>query len=298
MKSTGLKSFMRYLNPNDGPERWGLSLTSLGSTKIPSGSPYPPVDHPKTYSLNANAGRVLQDFQIVYISRGEGSFWSQSSGKLSVKSGSVFILFPGIEHNYSPSDHCGWDEYWVGFKGGLSDELMDSSFHKRHPMISVGNDMDLLTTFQQICDLAANESQRNLGIISAKTLEIIARLERLTLHRILLEPRLEKVMKDACFQLNNELPLYFDFETHAQNKGMSYSSFRRHFKAYTGLAPHQYLLNIKLRKAQYLLCNSSLKVQEIAKACHFGSLYHFSKIFKQALHCSPLQYRKAQPKLE
>ncbi len=284
--------FSRYIPSGDDARRWGICVTDLGFTEIPAGSVYPPGRHPEQYTLNWKTGRVLQEFQIVYITRGKGVFWSESSGTLAIRPGSVFLLFPGIRHRYRPHRMTGWDEYWVGFTGDHAKLLMEAFFTPRKPVVHTGINADIQTLFRDACALAANESFGFRAIIAAKTMEIMAQTHVLSHGEIARQPTNQRLIRETGTLLNEQLPVRFDFNAHALKNGMSYSSFRRLFKAHTGLAPNQYLLDLKLRKARDLLSGTPLQIQQIAAECGFENHFYFTRIFTQRNGLTPLAYRK------
>ncbi len=67
---------------------------------------------------------------------------------------------------------------------------------------------------------------------------------------------------------------------------------QRLFKLHTGQSPHQYLLGIRLQKAEDLLKRNNYSIAEIAELCGFVSQGHFSTVFRQNVGTSPLKYRK------
>ena len=73
---------------------------------------------------------------------------------------------------------------------------------------------------------------------------------------------------------------------------MSYCHFIRRFKAYTGVTPSQYLINLRLDRAQQLLSETDLQIKEIAGLCGFENEYYFSNFFKDNLNIRPSKYRK------
>jgi len=75
---------------------------------------------------------------------------------------------------------------------------------------------------------------------------------------------------------------------------MSLRSFRTAFFAYTGESPKNYILRRKLNAAVELLGIRNLSVGEISAKLGFSSPYYFSRIFKEKLGLSPLQYRNEQ----
>ncbi len=63
-------------------------------------------------------------------------------------------------------------------------------------------------------------------------------------------------------------------------------------KDYTGLPLHKYLISVRLALSVRLLEEGALSVSEIADACGFCDIYHFSKYFKAAFGKSPSAYLK------
>lgn len=83
----------KYLIDNDQDMRWGLTINTVGYQHIDVGEPYPPKEHPAGYSFLASRGRVLEEYQFVYITRGKGVFSSKSLGETAIKAGDMFLLF-------------------------------------------------------------------------------------------------------------------------------------------------------------------------------------------------------------
>ncbi len=283
--------FSRYIPSSDEARRWGICVTDLGYTDIAPGTNYPPGQHPEKYTLNRKTGRVLQEHQIVYITCGKGVFWSERSGTTPIRTGSVFLLFPGVRHRYRPHRKTGWSEHWIGFAGDQGKKLMREFFSPDKPVIHAGIDADLQNLFRDTCTLAKSESFGFRPVIAAKTMEIMARIHTLSRGEVLRHPANELLIRETCLHLKDHLPQHFDFNRHALENGMSYSSFRRFFKESTGLAPNQYLLDLKMRKACTLIANTSLQIQQIAEECGFTSNFYFSRIFKLRTGFSPLGYR-------
>jgi len=82
-----------------------------------------------------------------------------------------------------------------------------------------------------------------------------------------------------------------DMEKLAKELGVSYAWFRKAFKAYTGIAPNQYLIQLKIEKAKMLLSSHSKSIKEIAFSLNFKSAFYFSKLFKEKVGMPPVLYR-------
>ena len=63
------------------------------------------------------------------------------------------------------------------------------------------------------------------------------------------------------------------------------------FKVYTGYSPIQYLISLRMNKAQDLLAHSEMSVTEISQEVGYEDLQHFSNAFKKYAGMSPRAYR-------
>lgn len=77
-----------------------------------------------------------------------------------------------------------------------------------------------------------------------------------------------------------------------QEVNVSPFHFIRTFKQKTGMSPHQYLLKVRIKKAQELLRLRQYSVGEAAMLCGFVNVSHFSNKFKEMTGNSPSSYKK------
>ncbi|MDQ7796899.1 MAG: AraC family transcriptional regulator, partial [Spirochaetia bacterium] len=73
-------TFFRYLTYSDEDEQWEMVCTDAGYTEVPPYTIYPPnkEGHPRIFQRVA-VGRTLNEYQIIYITKGEGVF--ETSGR-------------------------------------------------------------------------------------------------------------------------------------------------------------------------------------------------------------------------
>ena len=76
----------------------------------------------------------------------------------------------------------------------------------------------------------------------------------------------------------------------AKQIGISEVYLRKLFLAYYTITPKQYILDIRIRKAKQLLCDTQLSVSAIAEECGFSSVYHFCRAFKNKTGTTPTEY--------
>ena len=78
----------------------------------------------------------------------------------------------------------------------------------------------------------------------------------------------------------------------SRTANVSLFHFIRAFKKSTGMTPHQYILDRRVRSAETLLISTDDSVGDIARAVGFLSAGHFSSAFQKILHIAPTAYRR------
>lgn len=288
-----LFSNVKYLTINEQDMNWGLSITTVGFQSIAPHSPYPPKGHPSQYWFNPIVGRTLQEYQLVYVTRGEGTFQSNSLKASSVKPGTMLLLFPGEWHTYQPKDNCGWDTYWIGFCGHFPDHLVKAGFSfPKSPVHEIGFNEQIVNLFEQTIDLVKQEKTAFQQVASGITIHILGLVYYIIKNNFFEDKDIVAKIERARMIMQEHSEGEACLEKIAEELNMSYSWFRKMFKQYTGLSPAQYQLQIKLQKAKALLVSSSMQVKEISYLLDFESPNYFTTFFKEKTGKSPLEYRE------
>lgn len=77
----------------------------------------------------------------------------------------------------------------------------------------------------------------------------------------------------------------------ARQLGVSTRHLRRQFRELLGTTTIRYYLRMRLVRAHNLLEQTELSVTEVALACGFGSLEHFSRAYRTMFGCAPSRDR-------
>jgi AraC-like DNA-binding protein len=273
---------------------WECTATSVGHQNVLAGSSYPPQRHPVDHHFTWENGRVLNAYQLVYITNGRGYFESEvSDRKFSIEGGSMLILFPGIWHRYSPDRKTGWVEHWIECRGKAFDRARAAKLLRpERPIIRLGLLPELLQCFEHCHALAQRPSAQSQAMLSTLGLHMLSILQAAHhLQRSFRRPIDEKIQK-AQLTIARRYHETILVEELAKELKVGYSYFRQVFKARTGLSPKQYQLQIRLHKAQDLLANTSRSVSEIAEILGFNTAFHLSTQFKNHVGLAPLTWRK------
>jgi AraC-like DNA-binding protein len=102
-------------------------------------------------------------------------------------------------------------------------------------------------------------------------------------------PRHKLRAVSAYVESNLEAPLRVS--AMAAHVGVSPFHFSRQFRAATGLAPHQYVLHARMRRAAHLLVVTEKNVSSIAVEVGCSDQSHFASTFRRLFGCAPRVFR-------
>ncbi len=282
----------RYLIVNDTDRKFGLWVNAVGRQSIPPDSPYPLKGHPAGYFFNAEKGRVLHEYQLVYITQGRGVFSSDSTPEKQVGKGRLMVLFPGQWHTYRPLRQTGWTEYYIGFEGPAIDAIAKDGFLSREQQVlEIGIHEELVSLFTRALAVAEADKIAAQQYLSGIVLHMIGMVLSISKNKVSGMSDVNQKIEQAKIIMSENVSGNADPEELARRLNISYSWFRRAFKEYTGYAPAKYFHQLKLRKAKQMLVDTTLTVKEISFCLGFQSTEHFFAFFKKHTGFTPLEYR-------
>src|SRR4030095_1638409 len=106
-------------------------------------------------------------------------------------------------------------------------------------------------------------------------------------------PLPKRKLRRATEFINDNLGRDIALAEIAANVEMSPYYFARLFKQSTGLTPHQYLLEQRVKRAQVLLTETAMPLAEIAYRLGFASQSHFTSLFRRLTATTPKAFRKS-----
>ena len=282
----------RYYPVTPAQRKWGLYVTCVGHNTTPAGATFPSPEHPDEYYFTWKVGRILHEWQIVLLEKGEGIV--EFKGKRhKVGAGLLIVLPPGCWHRYRPDPKTGWTTYWIGFGGELADRMIGTAgFSSDGEIQSFKNGLPIIQLFAAtVSDLLANDNRSPFSAAASIPMLVAALLEA-TKERPTSDVTSTSAILRAQMHITEHLSETIDFEALALEVGLSYRSFRYLFAKESGLSPLQYQLERRLVRARNLLASSDMPVKDIAEALGFNSTWYFAHFFQKHMKCSPISYRK------
>ena len=283
----------KYLVANTKDLQWGLTVSTVGYEEIGANDPYPTRGHADGYYFEVDKGRVLKEYQLLYITEGEGIFNSAHATNVPLKAGDLFLLFPNEWHSYHPTGKNGWKSYWIGFRGKNVDDRVRAGFLSvDKPIYHVGFSADIIRLYEEAYKRAQEEapySQQILAGVVNHLVGLMYALERsIELSR---DHTRVDMINLARLRIRESLEKDLSIQQIAEDLGVSYSNFRKLFKDFTGISPALYQQDLRLQRAKELLATTTLSIKEIAYRLRFESPDYFSSKFKVKTGMKPSDFR-------
>ncbi len=290
MHKEAIKHACNYMHVSENDEKWGLFCTTAGMQDVPENSIYPIEVHPDEYNLKFS-GRVLNEYQLVYIVSGKGIFKSASCPLTEVSEGMMIILFPGEWHYYAPLKETGWKEYWVGFRGPIADNIKKAGFFSpQKPILHIGYSAGIENCYNEIIRMAEEERHGFQLLISGIVMHILGSTYYKNSSLIYKEDRAVSIINQAKEIMIQNIDKDISINEVCDKLCVGYSWFRHKFKEHVGSSPMQYLLLLKFKRAKDLL-STQMSIKDVAYTLGFDNFSQFSNFFKRYAGESPRDYR-------
>ena len=242
----------------------------------------------RDYHTVREFGRV--DYSIHYVNHGEGQ--CLIDGRIcSVPTGSLILHFPGIPQDYTFKKEDDSQILWAHFSGTACGVL--DSIRRGQPVIVKLQDREQFESiFWKM--IHAHNNRLTQG-------EILRDCYMTVLLALMTQPipehsgpqqqknneKLDQVISIMHLHFQNPIKI----QDYADFCHLSEDRFIRAFKAYTGVPPYRYQLNIRIQRAVELLENTGITVSQCSQAVGFSDCAYFCRIFKKITGHPPSYYR-------
>ncbi len=281
----------KYLTISEEDNNWGLFLNVAGTANVLPNVDYPSSKHPSEYFFTWDKGRVLNEFQINFITEGAGIL-ENGLGTFPLKKGNIFITFPGVWHRYKPNQKTGWTETYIGFDGELARKLISTpQFSPNVPVFNLGIKEEFLDSFLKIFDLVEKEQPGYQQIASGMVIKLLGYIISFEKQKGFSGKPIAKIIEAIRFEMRQNTSEEINLISLAKKHNVSYSFLRKMFKKYTGVSPGQYHLQLRITRAKELLISTDKSIKEISYNLGFQSIFYFSNIFKKKEGVTPSHFR-------
>lgn len=183
------------------------------------------------------------------------------------------------------------EEFQLAFPGHKMTTQQDYVIDKNR--ITVPGGISILSLMAAIIKqhCGPNRASKTVYQLSLSEKRILSEFDktRLSGFRDVRDPRIQKALvliEDRVRKKANEMNI-------AHNVGLSDRHFSRLFKEQTGFSPKQYIVQTRLRYANWLLTNTTLSITSIALETGFTDCAHFSNSYRNQYKHSPKETRNS-----
>ncbi|MBE6589202.1 MAG: helix-turn-helix transcriptional regulator [Ruminococcaceae bacterium] len=106
------------------------------------------------------------------------------------------------------------------------------------------------------------------------------------------EAKWDSEFSSAVRFLQENLTAHLTLEQIARGCSMSVSKLKLLFRSKAGMGPIDYLIRLRIERAQILIDEGKLNLTQISEELGFTSLHYFSRLFKHITGLSPSEYAK------
>ncbi|MFJ6532624.1 helix-turn-helix domain-containing protein [Microbacterium sp. NPDC091662] len=236
--------------------------------------------------------RALPTRGLVYISEGRGAYeeYEPRSLQTPVEGPAVIWLAPGVLHGYG-SDARGWSEHWVLFEGEPFAAFEASGLGGRHrPVQKLLRPVEHADAiFRELREAAAAVGPRAELAASVAT-------QRLLLAILDSSDPGEGATDGATVVdlvtrgATRTLPV----AARADAVGLTARELQDAVRAATGLTVNDFVIEVRIARAQSLLAETRLDVGQIAAQVGYDDAAYFSRLFRRRTGTAPSVFRQQQ----
>ena len=269
--------------------------------------------HVVTTNMNEVVPIHTHDFiEIVFFARGSAShsiFHGSKKLRYSVMQGDCFSILPKEKHSFEDG-HAAYYYNIIFSQELILNELRDlkeldtwsklfgnkefSERSKFHFGWQEREEMDAL-----ILRLINELSKKDAGYkIYARALliEILFTILRCSPKKMIVSESSAK-SNFSLIQVISEMEKYpeknYNLTDMAKKANMCVSGFTKKFRNLLGVSPMEYLLSLRVEKAEQKLLKSTMSVYEISEQCGFYDINYFIKVFRRFRNTTPARYRRS-----
>ena len=238
----------------------------------------------------------LRDDSLHWIVEGRGYFENAEGRVEPIRAGDFFTTRQEVPHRFSADSGTVWTECWLVFDQDVRKKLLGPT---EAPAPGVYRGLiaaNLLDSWKRLYQLGARASEpieqwwlvHQILFNFERVLE--ATRERRGGGRQPHERMVDAAIETMAGALDQPL---FDVQAFARKAGVSYESFRKHFRLITGEPPAHYFLALKMRRAELLLLHPGRSIASIAHDLGYEDALYFSRVFRKFKGTAPSVFRNS-----
>ncbi len=234
---------------------------------------------------------MADEFKLIYITSGSGYVRFENKFEIRLERGNILMILPNQKYQYYHDVEHVWKELFIRFEAdSLYHQLIKTLFINEYQLIEIGLNEELVRLFQRSIVVVQHGLKSSQVYLSGILLHILGLVISESRNKVL-ERREKQMVEQARILMAENVCQELSLQEIASQLNMSYTSFRKKFKQYSGISPAKYLNELRMMKGRELLTESTFSVKEIAFMLQYSSANQFSTMFKKLTGQTPQQVR-------
>jgi AraC-like DNA-binding protein len=200
---------------------------------------------------------------------------------------------PSRHRYYLPPDSPGWTFCWVEVHHPYIVERARRQLARSAPVLTLKPENALVASATRLVRATFRKDFRDSFELELALFELMLAHERLARQASDPDGERERLLESVRRRVLAQPGRTLHVEALAAEFGMSRSHFSHFFRAHTALTPARFITEVRLREAARLLVETRSSLKQIADACGFANVNHFSKVFRRFHQRSPGAHRRA-----
>lgn len=233
---------------------------------------------------------ILPNFYPHLVLRGSGVFRCPA-GQWEIRTGDVFCLWPGIEHDFQEDPDDPWHFYWMRFEGRRAQTVLrDLGLAPDRRVIRPADAALAAARFQALHAYYKPREAQDKYHAHALLYELLSALQ----------PDRANATSDSSAQLVGQasalaedlLNTGIDVTGLARRLGVTRQKLFKAFRQRMDVTPVAYLQSLRMQRAKQLLASTDMKIRAVAAACGYANEKYFYRRFRERNGLTPAGYRR------
>jgi AraC family transcriptional regulator of arabinose operon len=246
--------------------------------------------------VRGNKNKALHSYLFRLQTEGTCTVWLEGK-QVEVEPGDLILMKQGGSYELRLGENgskVASGDYYLFCRGSWIDEWWSRSEKPVKTRIELNE--SVVSLWRQIIKEGRRLNEENVELSEYLLRALCLSLERAVEDTRTPGHRLYSALRMKQFILEHAQTA-FKIEEAARYANLSVSRASHFFKESYGMTIMQYALEVRLSGAVERMKHTSMKIEQIAESCGFGSYTYFHRVFKKKFGVSPASFRKQERRL-
>lgn len=232
-----------------------------------------------------------KDYQLIIIAKG-GAVFLHDGKQIILTGGEMILIPPFVRNDYRYTDYV--DAMWIHFTGTEAENIVRQYGIEPFCKYSISDTAHFFVYAEKIVKEFQLQRVGFMNNCNGYLLNILTLAKRRIDAELFAENhRAVPDLTLAIDKMQTEYSRTTNISEYAEMFNISDSYFIHLFTQQFGVSPYQYLLNIRMSQAKYLLSETNMRINDISDNIGYDDPFYFSRIFKKHIGVSPRSYRRS-----